>query len=80
MRVLAIGGVIALLMIPIMPAFAQNPQQESIDKQKKDAAAEAERAYQKALRDTRFAHTPTTKPDPWGNVRAADPKQGQQSK
>jgi type II secretory pathway pseudopilin PulG len=79
MRVLAVGGVIALFMIPVTAAFAQNPLQESINKQKKDAAAEAERAYQKALRDTR-SHAPTAKPDPWGNVRAADPKQGQQSK
>lgn len=79
MRVLAVGGVIALLIIPMTAAFAQNPAQESIDNQKKAAAADAERAYQKALKDTR-SHTPTAKPDPWGNVRAGDPKQAQQSK
>lgn len=79
MKVLAIGGVIALLIVPMTAVFAQNPLQESLDKQKKAAASDAEQAYQKALRDTR-SHTPTAKPDPWGNVRAADPKQAQQSK
>jgi type II secretory pathway pseudopilin PulG len=76
--ILAVGAVVALL-IPMTAAFAQNSAQESIDKQKKDAAAQAEQAYQKALRDTR-SHTPTAKPDPWGNVRAADPKPTQQPK
>jgi hypothetical protein len=76
--ILAVGAVVAL-MIPMTAAFAQNPTADSIEKQKKDAAAQAEQAYQKALRDTR-SQTPTAKADPWGNVRAADPKQGQQSK
>lgn len=79
MRVLTVGGVIALLMIPMTAALAQNPGQESIDNQKKAAAADAEQAYQRALRDTR-SHAPTAKPDPWGNIRTADPKQAQQSK
>ena len=65
--ILAVGAVVAF-MIPMTAAFGQNPAQESIDKQKKDAAVQAEHAYQKALRDTR-SHTPTVKADPWGNVR-----------
>lgn len=79
MRIILAVGVVVAFMVPMTHAFAQNPLQESIDKQKKDAAAEAERAYQKSQRDTR-SHTPTAKADPWGNVRAADPKPTQQSK
>jgi type II secretory pathway pseudopilin PulG len=78
MRGLAAGAVMAFLALSTLAAYAQNPAQEAIDKQKKDAAAEAERAYQRALKDT-ASSAPAAKVDPWGNVRAADPAQPKQN-
>jgi hypothetical protein len=71
MRRLAVGVVVSLLMLPAVTAYAQNPAQEAIDHDKKAQAEDAEKAYQRALKDR--GPTPETKVDPWGTVRAADP-------
>jgi hypothetical protein len=82
MRTLAIGTIAALLMVPAGSAVAQNvnlgsqdpsPMEEMMNRPAKEKAQEAEREYQKALKSIK---PPATKSDPWGNVRAADPKQG----
>jgi hypothetical protein len=77
-RHLMVGAVIGLLTLPAVTAFAQNPAQEAIDKDKKERAEAAEKAYQRALKDTATSGQ-TTKVDPWGNVRAADPAQPKQN-
>lgn len=89
MRVLAVAAVTGLLSIP---AFAQPApptdegitlqqqleQREKMEQQRRDRAAEIDKAYQRLQKSTTPATT--TKVDPWGNVRNADPKQGSQSK
>jgi hypothetical protein len=78
MRALAAGVLMAFLALSTFSAYAQNPAQEAIDQQKKAAAQDAEKAYQRALKDT-ASSTPAAKVDPWGNVRAADPAQPKQN-
>jgi hypothetical protein len=78
MRGLAAGVLMAFVTLSTLPAYAQNPAQEAIDQQKKAAAQDAEKAYQRALKDT-ASSTPATKADPWGNVRAADPSPTKQN-
>ena len=82
MRTLAIGTIAALLMGPAGSAYAQSiglgsqdasPMEEMLNRPAKEKAAEAEKEYQKALKTIK---PQATKNDPWGNVRAADPKQG----
>jgi hypothetical protein len=82
MRTLAIGTIAALLMVPAGSANAQNvnmgaqdpsPMEEMLNRPAKEKAEEAEKEYQKALKSIK---PQPTKNDPWGNVRAADPKQG----
>jgi hypothetical protein len=82
MRTPAIGTIAALLMVPAGSAYAQavnmgsqeaSPMEEMLNRPAKEKAAEAERDYQKALKTIK---PQPTKNDPWGNVRAADPKQG----
>jgi hypothetical protein len=67
------AAAIALLSASIGPAYAQyeNSPQETADKQKKAQRDDADKAYQRALKD-RGSDAPT-KVDPWGNVRASDP-------
>jgi hypothetical protein len=85
MRMMGIGAMIALLAMSPVPAYSQtvgteqdSPLRDMLDRPAKEKAAEAEREYQKALKSIK-PNAPA-KTDPWGNVRAADPKQGQQSK
>jgi hypothetical protein len=82
MRTLAVGTIAALLMAPAGGAYAQDinmgsqdpsPMEEMLNRPAKEKAAEAEKEYQKALKSIK---PQPTKNDPWGNVRAADPKQG----
>ena len=68
MRILAAAAMLALLM---MPAHAEDNQLQKMEKQRKEDAVGIEKEYQKALKNTR-SDTPTTKPDPWGNVRSTD--------
>src|SRR5580704_10917684 len=88
MRILAAAAMMGLLSIP---AFAQPApptdegitlqqqleQREKMEQQRRDRAAEIDKAYQRLQKSSTPATT--TKADPWGNVRNADPK-GSQSK
>jgi hypothetical protein len=85
MRMMGIGAMIALLVMSPVPAYSQSvgveqdsPMRDMLDRPAKEKAAEAEREYQKALKSIK-PNAPA-KNDPWGGVRAAEPKQGQQSK
>jgi len=73
MRVLAVGTIIASLVMSISQLHAQyeGTPQDAIDKMNKAQRDDAEKAYQKALKDRNQA-TPTTANDPWGGVRNAD--------
>jgi hypothetical protein len=87
MRILATAAMTGLLSIP---AFAQPApptdegitlqqqleQREKLEQQRRDRAAETEKAYQRLQKSSTPATT--TKVDPWGNVRNADPKQANQ--
>ena len=80
MRILAVGAMIASLMMSIAQAYAQyeGSPQEALDKLHKAQKDDAERAYHKALKDTNSA-TSTTKADPWGGVRDSDQRSKQNS-
>jgi hypothetical protein len=79
MRILAAGAMIVLLVVPAHSADDDlNPLQKA-ERQHREDAKEIDRQYERALKNTR-SNTPATKADPWGNIRATDPKQGQQSK
>ena len=85
MRMIGVGAMIALLTISTFPAYSQSvgteqdsPMRDMLDRPAKEKAAEAEREYQKALKSIKPNAPPKT--DPWGEVRAADPKQGKQPK
>jgi hypothetical protein len=54
----------------------QLEQREKLEQQRRDRAAETEKAYQRLQKSSTPATT--TKVDPWGNVRNADPKQANQ--
>jgi hypothetical protein len=75
MRILATGAVVALLVTSIAPAYAQFANAPEEDALKKAQREDAEKAYQRALKD-RGSDAATTKTDPWGSVRTTD----QQSK
>jgi len=79
MRVLAIGAIMASLMTSQALAQYQGSPQESIDNVHKAQREDADRAYQRALKDRNSAGS-TTKVDPWGGVRNSDqqPKQNSQ--
>jgi hypothetical protein len=79
MRILAAGVMIVLLIVPAHSADDDLNPLQKVEKQQREDAKEIDRQYERALKNTR-SNTPATKADPWGNVRAADPKQGQQSK
>ena len=74
MRVPVVGAMMitASLTMSIAQAYAQyqGSPQESIDKLQKAQREDADRAYQRALKD-RGSTTPATKADPWGGVRNA---------
>ena len=72
MRVLAAAAIIALLT---SPAHSEDTPQQRAQKQQKQ---DLENAYQKALKNTR-SDAPTTKADPWGNIRGPDPGQARQN-
>jgi hypothetical protein len=74
MRVLTAAALMALLT---MSAFAEDNPLQKMEKQRRDDAVEIDKDYQKALKNTRSG-APTAKPDPWGNVRGADPVQTKQ--
>ena len=64
MRTLAVVTMIGLMMLP---AHSEDTPQQSAEKRQKE---ELERAYQRALKNTR-SDAPADKPDPWGSVRSA---------
>jgi hypothetical protein len=87
MRVLAAGMVIALLTIPTLPAYAQThggPEKEltgpeELAQKRREEAADVEKAYKSTLKAT-GSNNATTKLDPWGNIRAAEPSQSKGAK
>ena len=69
MRILAMS---ALMVLLTMPAFAEDNPLQKMEKQRREDAVAIDKDYQKALKNTR-SDAPAAKPDPWGNVRNADP-------
>jgi hypothetical protein len=89
MRILAAAALTGLLLLPAIAQPApptdegitlqqQVEQREKMERERRDRAAETEKAYQRLQKSSTPATT--TKVDPWGNVRNVDPKQGSQSK
>jgi hypothetical protein len=68
MRSLTAGVIIALLTLA---AHAEDltPLQK-MEKQRREEAVDVDKAYQKALKNTR-SDAPVAKSDPWGGVRPA---------
>jgi hypothetical protein len=88
MRSLAATAMIGLLTLPAIAQPApqsdeqitlqqQIEQREKMEQDRRDRAAEADRAYQKLQKSS--APAATTKVDPWGGVRSAAPQQAKQS-
>jgi hypothetical protein len=68
MRPLAVAVVIALLTIAAHSEELTPVQQ--MEKQRREEAVEVDKAYQKALKNTK-SDAPAAKVDPWGNVRSS---------
>jgi hypothetical protein len=88
MRVLAAIATISMLTLPAIGQQAppsderitlqqQIEQREKMEQERRDRAAETEKAYQRLLKSSGPA--PAAKVDPWGNVRGADPAQSKQN-
>ena len=73
-RLLAAAIICALVISATAPAYAQYANAPDEDLAKKAQREDAEKAYQRAMKD-RGANAPTTKVDPWGAVRTTDPQQ-----
>jgi hypothetical protein len=68
MRSLTIGAIIALLTVA---AHAEELNQlQKMEKQRREEAADVDKAYEKALKSTR-SDAPAAKSDPWGTIRPA---------
>jgi hypothetical protein len=78
MKVLAASAILILLVSAILPAYAQQQDQEreltgpeELAQKRKAEADEVEKAYKRMLKSTQSG-TAATKTDPWGNVRGAE--------
>jgi hypothetical protein len=86
--VLASAAMLGLLTLSSVPVRAQSidisngggesPLEEMMKAPEKQKKAEREEEYQKALKGIKPTGPANT--DPWGDVRAADPKQAQKQK
>jgi hypothetical protein len=74
MRLLAAATVVALLTVPAHSEDDNLTPLQKIEKQHKEDAKVIDKQYENALKNTRSS-APAPKVDPWGNVRAADPRQ-----